>query len=192
MEGVGQEASSLAGHRGLGHLNVLYDCYRIANDGDTALSFAEDTGARFKAMGWHVLETYGQKRPSPFVLSRLETPQVRVAAGGENQTAKGGYVLHEPEGPRDITLIATGTEVTIALQAAERLHLDDIHAAVVSLPCWSLFDTQPYNHRGDVLRTALRLAVEAASPFGWIRYVACETRAIGVPHYGASASAEEL
>ena len=59
MEGVGQEAASLAGHLGLGHLNVLYDCNRITIDGDTAFSFTEDTGAKFKAMGWHVLEACG-------------------------------------------------------------------------------------------------------------------------------------
>ena len=132
------------------------------------------------------------KGPSLFALSRQETPQVRTQAGEKNLTAKGGYVLHEPDGPRDITLIATGTEVAIALEAAERLHLDDIRAAVVSLPCWSLFDVQPLGHRTDVLGTAPRLAIEAASPFGWTRYVASEDHVIGVPRFGASASAEEL
>ncbi len=130
--------------------------------------------------------------PSLFAFSRQETPQVRKAAGSENQTARGGYVLHEPDGPRDITLIATGTEVAIALQAAERLRSDNIRVAVVSLPCWSLFDAQPYNHRADVLGTAPRLAIEAGSPFGWTRYVASEDHVVGVPCFGASASAEAL
>jgi len=132
------------------------------------------------------------KAPSLFAFSRQETPQVRTRAGTANLTAQGGYVLHEPDGQRDITLIATGTEVAIALNAAQLLRADNIRAAVVSLPCWSLFDAQPYNHRADVLGTAPRLAIEAASPFGWTRYVGSEDHVIGVDRFGASASAEQL
>lgn len=105
---------------------------------------------------------------------------------------KGGYVIRETEGSRDITLIATGTEVAVAIEAATKLAETSVQAAVVSLPCWSLFDAQPAEYRTHVLGTAPRLAVEAASSFGWTRYVAGEDDVIGVDHFGASARAEQL
>lgn len=130
--------------------------------------------------------------PTVLALSRQGTPFVRTVPSEENLVAKGGYVLRETEGPRDITLIATGTEVAIAMAAAEILGARGIAAAVVSLPCWALFDLQPEGYREKVLGEAPRLAVEAASPFGWARYVGSEDNVIGVTDFGASASAGEL
>ena len=117
---------------------------------------------------------------------------MRTVPSEENLVAKGGYVLRETEGTRDITLIATGTEVAIAMAAAETLGGQGIAAAVVSLPCWALFDGQPEGYRGTVLGEVPRLAIEAASPFGWARYVGSEDNVIGVTDFGASASAGEL
>ncbi len=130
--------------------------------------------------------------PSLFAFSRQGVPQVRSAQSAENLTAKGGYVLVEPDTPRDVTLIATGTEVTLVVEAAKILAERGIHAAVVSLPCWSLFDRQGQDYRVSVLGDVPRIAVEAASPFGWTRYVNSEQDVIGVPDFGASASDKEL
>ena len=130
--------------------------------------------------------------PSLFAFSRQSVPQVRLAPSSDNLTARGGYVLVEPDGGRDITLIATGTEVSLAVDAARHMQNIGIRAAVVSLPCWSLFDAQEQAYRDVVIGQAPCLAIEAASPFGWGRYVGSEMNVIGVPDYGASASAEEL
>lgn len=130
--------------------------------------------------------------PAVLALSRQGTPFVRGATSTENLTAKGGYVLRETKGQRDLTLIATGTEVAIAISAAEQLEAEGVAAAVVSLPCWSRFDAQPESYRVEVLGNVPRLAIEAASPFGWARYVGREDNVIGVTDFGASASAGEL
>ncbi len=130
--------------------------------------------------------------PSLFAFSRQTSPAIRTQHVDDNLSAKGAYVLHEPKGARDITLIATGTEVAIALEAAKMLEDQQVHAAVVSMPCWNLFDAQLYNHRADTLGHGPRLAIEAASTFGWERYVAQTSDVIGVNDFGASASAEEL
>lgn len=130
--------------------------------------------------------------PAVMALSRQETPFVRDVPSTENLTAKGGYVLREPDGDRNITLIATGTEVAIAIAAADQLKAKGIAAAVVSLPCWSRFDAQPDSYHAAVLGEAPRLAIEAASPFGWARYLGSEDNVIGVTDFGASASAQEL
>jgi transketolase len=133
----------------------------------------------------------GPSVPSLFAFSRQGVPQVRLTAGSENLTAKGGYVLREVD-TRDITLIATGSEVSLTMAAAELLAKDGVSAAVVSLPCWELFEAQPQAYRDATLGAAPRLAIEAASPFGWGRYVGHEDNMIGVPIFGASASAEHL
>lgn len=129
---------------------------------------------------------------SLIALSRQAVPQLRLVYKDENLTSRGGYVLHEPAGPRHATIIATGTEVALAMEAAQLLANEDINAAVVSLPCWSLFDAQSAAYRAEVLGSVPRLAVEAASPFGWARYVASEDDFIGVRGFGASAPAERI
>ena len=114
--------------------------------------------------------------PSLFAFSRQAVPQVRDQRIDENLSAKGAYVIREPKGERDITIIATGTEVSIALEAAEHLSESNINAAVVSMPCWRLFEQQAYNHRADTLGHAPRLALEAASSFGWEKYTGADGR----------------
>jgi transketolase len=130
--------------------------------------------------------------PSLFAFSRQGVPQQRLTPSSDNLTAKGGYVIFEPKGVRDISLIATGSEVSLAVEAAEQMQSIGIRAAVVSLPCWSLFDAQDPSYRNDVLGDAPRIAIEAASPFGWSRYVGSEQNVVGVTAFGASAAAEEL
>ncbi|WP_367187003.1 transketolase family protein [Roseibium sp.] len=130
--------------------------------------------------------------PALLALSRQGLPAVRNKASEENLTAKGGYVLRGCEGSRDATLIATGSEVSIALQVADILSDKSVKVAVVSLPCWARFDKQSRDYRESVLGPVPRYAIEAASPFGWARYTGCEQQVFGVEDFGASASCEEL
>jgi transketolase len=101
-------------------------------------------------------------------------------------------VLAEAEGRRAATLLATGSEVAIALEVRKRLQADGVGAAVVSMPCFELFDQQDPAYRDEVLGPGLRIAIEAASPFGWTRYVGSEDDVIGLRDFGASAPAAEL
>ncbi|MFO1026521.1 MAG: transketolase [Acetobacteraceae bacterium] len=129
--------------------------------------------------------------PSVLVLSRQAVPAVRSDAG-ENRCIRGGYVLAEAEGPRQATLIATGSEVALALEARDRLAADGIAAAVVSLPCWELFAMQDDTYRAQVLGGALRIGVEAACGFGWERWLGESGVFIGMSGFGASGPAGEL
>ena len=130
--------------------------------------------------------------PSLLALSRQDVPQLRTEAGDENLTAKGAYVIRQFGEGRDVTLIATGTEVQLAVQAAEALHADGLNVAVVSMPSWELFDAQPDDYRKATLGDAPRIAVEAAGKFGWTRYVASEDDVIGMNGFGASAPIDRL
>ncbi len=131
--------------------------------------------------------------PSILALSRQNLPTVRREAGGENRCARGGYVLAEAEGgPRALTILATGSEVAIALEARERLQARGVPTAVVSLPCFELFEEQDAAWRAAVLGSAPRIAIEAASPFGWTRYVDSEQDVVAVRGFGASAPAADL
>lgn len=133
-----------------------------------------------------------RQRPTLMALSRQDVPQLRLEAGSENLTAKGAYVIRQFKADRDVTLIATGTEVALAVEAAEALEADGYGVAVVSMPAWDLFDAQPQAYQDEVLGTAPRIAIEAAGKFGWTRYVASEADVIGMPGFGASAPAERL
>jgi transketolase len=129
--------------------------------------------------------------PSLFSLSRQNLPTVRHDAA-QNLTGLGGYVLEEATGERRITLIATGSEVAIALAARDLLQAEGIGAAVVSMPCTELFDVQSLDYKQSVLGSGLRIAVEAASPYGWERYVGIDGIVIGLPSFGASGPAEKV
>ncbi|SDG01777.1 transketolase [Celeribacter baekdonensis] len=130
--------------------------------------------------------------PSLLALSRQGVPQLRDEPGDENLSAKGAYVLRRFGAGRDLTLIATGTEVEMAVNAAERLDKQGMSVVVVSMPCWELFDTQSESYRDEVLGSAPRIAIEAAAKFGWTRYVASEADVIGMDGFGASGPADQL
>ena len=130
--------------------------------------------------------------PSILALSRQGVPQLRHEAGQENLCAKGAYVLRRFGESRDLTLLATGTEVSLAVEAAEALALEGIGTAVVSMPSWELFQKQERSYRAETLGDAPRIAVEAAAKFGWTRYVADEDDIIGMSDFGASGPAEQL
>jgi transketolase len=125
-------------------------------------------------------------------LTRQSVPCLRAGAGAENRSARGAYVLAEAAGPRRATLLATGSEVAIAMAARDLLAKRGVAAAVVSMPCWALFDAEDAAYRASVLGTVPRLAIEAASPFGWERYVGDGGAVLGMRGFGASAPAEAL
>jgi len=129
--------------------------------------------------------------PSVLALSRQALPALRDDAA-ENRSARGGYVLAEAEGPRAVTLIATGSEVSLAMTARAALAEQDIQAAVVSLPCWELFAQQDDAYRSATLGEAPRIGIEAAIGFGWERWLGSNSAFIGMEGFGASAPAEKL
>jgi transketolase len=129
--------------------------------------------------------------PSLFSLSRQNLPTVRHDSS-ENLTAKGGYVLEEAKGERKVTLISTGSEVAIVLAARDLLQAEGIGAAVISMPCTELFDAQSKDYKASVLGSGLKIAVEAASPYGWERYVGHDGIVIGLPSFGASGPADKV
>lgn len=130
--------------------------------------------------------------PSLLALSRQNLPCLRDRVD-ENQSARGAYVLAEAaDGVRDVTLLATGSEVEIAMTARESLAGRGVRAAVVSMPCQELFDAQTAEYRRSVLGDAPRVAVEAAATLGWERYVGLDGAIVGMKSFGASAPAADL
>jgi transketolase len=133
-----------------------------------------------------------RRTPSLLALCRQGLPTLRTKPTEENLSAKGGYVLREAQGARDVTLLATGSEVEIAVSAAERLGADGINAAVVSMPCWERFEAQPVDYRSGVLGAAPRVAVEAAARLGWDRWIGERGAFVGMTGFGASGPAAEV
>jgi transketolase len=129
--------------------------------------------------------------PTLLVLSRQAVPALRSDANG-NKSARGAYVLAEAEGIRAATLIATGTEVSLAIAARATLAKEGIQVAVVSAPSFELFAKQDAAYQASVLGTAPRIGVEAAIGFGWERWLGPDGIFIGMNSFGASAPAEQL
>ncbi|SDJ93686.1 MULTISPECIES: transketolase [Bradyrhizobium] len=130
--------------------------------------------------------------PSVLCLSRQALPAFRNAADDTNRVALGAYVVVEPVGGRDVTLIATGSEVSLALRAAKLLAADNVRAAVVSAPCFELFRRQSREYRADVLGRAPRIGVEAAVEGEWARWLGDSGEFVGMTGFGASAPADVL
>ena len=130
--------------------------------------------------------------PSLLALTRQNLPQVRKDAA-ENLCAKGAYRLRAAAAGRKVVLLATGSEVEIALATADALEGQGIGADVVSMPCWSLFDAQDDRYRADILpRDVLTVSIEAGATLGWQRYTGRDGLNIGLDRFGASAPAEDL
>ena len=129
--------------------------------------------------------------PSLLVLSRQAVPAMRFDTNG-NKSARGGYVLAEAEGPRAATLIATGTEVSLAMSARAALAREGIQVAVVSVPSFELLAKQDASYQIEVLGTAPRIGSEAAIGYGWDRWLGPQGQFIGMEGFGASAPAEIL
>jgi len=136
-----------------------------------------------------------RQRPTALALSRQNLPIVdRNSHGAAEGVARGGYVLAAEEGPLQVLLMASGSEVPLVLAAREVLQQQGIATRVVSMPCWELFDEQSQDYRHEVLppTCSARLAVEAASAFGWERYVGDDGEILAMDGFGASAPAEQL
>ena len=130
--------------------------------------------------------------PSVLCLSRQALPTFREETNETNLVAFGAYVVVEPEDGRHVTLIATGSEVSIALEAASLLDKDGVRAAVVSAPCFELFRRQSREYRTAVLGRVPRIGVEAAIEGDWARWLGDGGEFIGMTGFGASAPAETL
>jgi len=132
------------------------------------------------------------KKDGPVALSltRQKLPIITTPEAAADGVARGGYVLSDsPLEAMDIILIATGSEVSLALEAQTQLATDGIGARVVSLPSWELFEAQPAGYRGNVLPKGftVRLSIEAGVTTGWQRYVGLDGASVGVDRFGASA-----
>jgi len=144
---------------------------------------------------WRVVAAL-RREPAALVLSRQALPTFdRSRLGAASGVAKGAYVLAEaPTGILDVILLATGSEVALALAARDELSAGGIGARVVSMPCWELFDRQPKEYRDQVIppEVTARVAIEQASTFGWDRYVGDSGAVVGMHTFGASAPLKQL
>jgi transketolase len=146
------------------------------------------------AEAWRVM--MGQKhQPTALVLTRQNVPVLdRSKYASAEGLQRGGYVLADSDGEPEVILIATGSEVSLAVDAFEKLRSEDVRARVVSLPSWYLFDLQPAEYRESVLPNAVqaRVAVEQGSTLGWDRYVGPQGQIVGMHTFGASAPLKEV
>ena len=169
-----QPVEHLAALRGMPGLYV----YRPADPVETAECWA--------------LALQRRDAPSLLALTRQALPLLRGEPAAENRSARGAYVLAEADGHRQVTLLATGSEVSIAMTAREALARDRVGAAVVSMPCWELFEQAPKEYQDAMLGSAPRVAVEAAVQFGWERWLGPRGAFVGMTGFGASAPGEAL
>ena len=169
-----QPVEHLAALRAIPHLNVF-------RPGD-AVETAEC---------WQ-LALESRHAPSILALTRQPLALQRIEPHGENRSARGAYVLAEADGERQVTLLASGSEVEIAMAARAALAAGGVKAAVVSMPCWELFEQQDAAYQRDVLGTAPRVAVEAAVRLGWDRWLGPRSAFVGMTGFGASAPIEAL
>jgi transketolase len=135
-------------------------------------------------------------QPAVMALSRQALPTLdRTKYAPSSGVAQGAYVLADCAGGNpEVILIASGSEVSLAVQAHEKLLAEGICSRVVSMPSWEIFEHQPQAYRDSVLppNVTARVAVEQASTFGWERYVGTSGRVIGMNTFGASAPLKEL
>jgi transketolase len=134
-----------------------------------------------------------KKTPSVLCLTRQGLPALPSRAELEtNLVTKGPYTVHEPVSPREVTILTTGSEVQLALDAAKNLEAEGIATAAVSMPCWELFRQQPEDYRHSVLGSAPRIAVEAGVRLGWDEWIGPDGAFIGMTGFGASALAPAI
>jgi transketolase len=132
--------------------------------------------------------------PSTLVFARQALPHVRTQHTDANLSARGAYVLREADGARRVTLLATGSEVALALAAREQLQAGGVPTAVVSMPCWDLFEAQDPSYQAAVLGAdgGVRVGCEAAVRFGWDRWLGSRGAFVGMRGFGASGPADVL
>jgi len=134
-----------------------------------------------------------QKKPSLLALTRQNLPTLRTEHTDENLCARGAYELAGADGQAKVTILATGSEVEIAMKARDLLQADGIGTRVVTMPCWALFEEQDETYRERILGPGtVKVGIEAASPFGWDRYIGSDGAFVGMHSFGASAPAKDL
>ncbi|MFN7038540.1 MAG: transketolase [Alphaproteobacteria bacterium] len=144
------------------------------------------------AEAWQIALEH-KSTPSIIALSRQELPLLRNIHIKENLSAKGAYIISEYKNDLKVTIIATGSEVAIAIEIQEILHSNNIGTRVISMPCTELFDKQDKEYKSYLLgNDSIKVGIEAASSFGWERYIGQEGLFFGIDSFGACGSAQEL
>jgi transketolase len=137
-----------------------------------------------------------QHQPAVLVLTRQNLPTIdRTKYNAASGTTRGAYVLADaPGGKPDVILLGTGSEVSLCVDAYEKLKTEGIKARVVSMPSWEIFDQQDAAYKESVLPASVtaRVSIEMAATFGWERYVGLKGRKIGMHRFGASATLKDL
>ena len=169
-----QPVEHLAALRAIPHLQVFRPCDAVET-----------------AECWY-LALESRHAPSILALTRQGVALLRTEPHFENRSRRGAYVLADVDGTRQVTLLATGSEVEIAMKARDLLAAENIRAVVVSMPCWELFERQDRDYRSNVLGSAPRVGVEAAVRLGWDRWLGERSAFIGMDGFGASAPIEAL
>ncbi|WP_153145234.1 transketolase [Dechloromonas sp. H13] len=179
--GLGEDGPTHQPVEHVGSLRLIpgLDVWRPCDELETAVAWAEALERR--------------DGPSALFLSRQNLPQCGDRAGRADDIARGGYVLAEADGPAQAVLIATGSEVAIALAAQRELAATGVAVRVVSMPCCERFDRQPTAWRKRVLPPdLLRIAIEAGHPDPWCKYVGLDGEVVGLDRFGESAPAPAL
>ena len=130
--------------------------------------------------------------PSVLALSRQGLPTLREEKTENNLSSKGAYVIYGDSSIRDLTILSSGSEVSIAIGAAKELKEENISVAVISMPCWELFEKQELSYRKEILGNKPRIAIEASISFGWDKWLSEDDIFIGMETFGASGKANEL
>jgi transketolase len=146
------------------------------------------------AVAWK-LAVESKGHPTALALTRQAVPTFdRTKYASAEGLRKGAYVFSDALSTPDVILIGTGSELQLAVEAQQKLAAEGIHARVVSMPCWDLFDAQPAEYKESVFPSAVRarVAVEAGIPIGWERYVGLAGRVVGQKQFGASAPAKDV
>ncbi len=177
--GLGEDGPT---HQPIEHLAMLratpgLNVFRPADAVETAEAWKE------------ALRTNG---PSVLALSRQGLAAIREEKGLVNLTEKGGYIIKDIKGERDVTIIASGSEVEIAIKVSDLLLEQKINAVVISMPCWELFENQNNDYKSAVLGNVLKVAIEAGSELGWHKYIGSEGMFFGLKTFGSSAPAPDL
>jgi transketolase len=180
--GVGEDGPT---HQPVEHLAALR---AIPN-----LSVVRPADANETVAAWAAALEHGSG-PVALALTRQDVPVLPGTASAREAVARGGYVLVDSDGAPDVVLIATGSEVQLAVSAAQALTAESLATRVVSMPCLEWFAQQPAEYRDTVLPPSVRarVAVEAGSPLSWWRWVGDAGRVVGLDHYGASADQATL
>jgi len=133
------------------------------------------------------------KTPSAIALSRQKVPYINPKYSKENKCEKGAYVVNITSHESNVTIVASGTEVELALKVQEKLKENNIHSKVVSMPCMELFDKQPENFRNEILeQDSLIVTIEAGSVMSWQKYIKNKGMNIGIDQFGESAPYKEV